>query len=316
MSLPITNEFITNWKRSQKIRRTITVRQLSNIKVPLTYGIFRPVILLPKASDWQDTRSINYILLHEYIHIRHLDIITKFILITTLCVHWFNPCVWLLYILMNQDLELSCDEEVVHTLGVKIKAEYAGVLINMAAKQSGLTPLCSSFSKNANEERITAIMKMKNPTTKYVLLGAVLVVTVTLLWGTTMPLEAKVSKGSSGELQTIEDNTSAISVFFDEEVEETRKKEIEDLINKRIEVDATKTKFVTGDEAWEEFKADNLEIAEEYASNPLEGSDHFRIYLKESSMQKDLVTYLLSIEGIRKVNHLALEDNNEISVDN
>ena len=92
-----------------------------------------------------------------------------------LCVHWFNPLVWVMYVLANRDIELSCDEAVVRLFGENTKAAYARTLISMEETRSGLAPLCNNFSKNAIEERITAIMKMKKTSIAAVLLAAVLV---------------------------------------------------------------------------------------------------------------------------------------------
>ena len=66
-----------------------------------------------------------------------------------------------MYILANRDIELSCDEAVVRLFGENTKAAYARTLISMEETRSGFAPLCSNFSKNAIEERITAIMKYK-----------------------------------------------------------------------------------------------------------------------------------------------------------
>lgn len=75
----------------------------------------------------------------------------------TVCVHWFNPFVWVLYFLFNRDIELACDENVVHRLGQESRSSYARILINMEAAKSGLAPFCNHFSRTAIEERITAI---------------------------------------------------------------------------------------------------------------------------------------------------------------
>ena len=119
------------------------------------YGVIRPVILMPKNTEWKNIYQLRYVLEHEYVHIRRLDMLTKLIMIAAVCIHWFNPLVWVMYILFNRDLELSCDETVVRRFGMDIKSVYATALISMEEKKSGLTPLCNSFSKNAIEERIS-----------------------------------------------------------------------------------------------------------------------------------------------------------------
>ena len=160
-SLPVNNDFITKWLNSHQQKRTIAIRQSSRFSAPLTYGILRPVILVPTSTEWENTASLQYVLEHEYVHIRRFDSIKKIALIIVLCVYWFNPLVWAMYILANRDIELSCDEAVLRLFGENKKATYARVLISMEETRNGLTPLCNNFSKNAIEERITAIMKTK-----------------------------------------------------------------------------------------------------------------------------------------------------------
>lgn len=163
-SQTVGNEFTAAWLAEHNCRRHVTIRQTGGITAPLTYGIFRPVILMPALTDWTDTEKLNYVLAHEYVHIRRFDGVTKLLFTAALCIHWFNPLVWVMYILANRDLELSCDEKVVRIFGETVKSAYALTLINMAEKSSGLTPLCNHFSKNAIEERIEAIMKIKKTT--------------------------------------------------------------------------------------------------------------------------------------------------------
>lgn len=105
--------------------------------------------------------ELSLCLEHEFVHIKRLDGLTKLILIAALCLHWFNPLVWVMVVLANRDLELSCDEAVVRLFGEQVKSAYARTLIHMEEIKSGCLPLCSNFSKNAIEERITAIMKIK-----------------------------------------------------------------------------------------------------------------------------------------------------------
>lgn len=163
-SLPVNNDFIRNWLNAHQQRRVISIRQSGRFSAPLTYGIFRPVILMPISTEWEKTKSLQYVLAHEYVHIRRFDSIMKLVLIVMLCVHWFNPLVWAMYILANRDIELSCDEAVLRLFGENAKAAYARALIGMEETRSGLTPLCNNFSKNAIEERITAIMKNRKTT--------------------------------------------------------------------------------------------------------------------------------------------------------
>lgn len=177
-SLPVRNDYAKKWLNEHKILRAIEIRQSDRISTPLTYGVFHPVILLPKAADRADRKSLDYILAHEYVHIRRFDAATKLIAAFALCMHWFNPAVWVMYVLANRDIELSCDEAVIRLFGESIRSSYAMAIIQMAEIKSGITPLCSNFSKNAIEERIVAIMKFKKSSFIALALACALVLTV------------------------------------------------------------------------------------------------------------------------------------------
>ena len=99
------------WLKAHPTKRKLSLRTLAGLSSPLTYGILRPVILLPKDMDLRG-EGAAYALEHEYVHTRRLDALWKLLLALTVCVHWFNPFVWLMWFLANRDLELSCDEEV------------------------------------------------------------------------------------------------------------------------------------------------------------------------------------------------------------
>ena len=174
-SLPVKNEFSVRWLRCHRRKRRIEIRQSDRINAPLTYGILKPVILMPKKTDWENRQQLKYVLLHEYTHICRFDMVTKLIAALALCIHWFNPFVWAMYILFNRDIELSCDESVVRHFGENTKSFYARTLITMEEKKSGLTPLYNSFSRNAIEERIGAIMKIKKITI-WILVASVLII--------------------------------------------------------------------------------------------------------------------------------------------
>lgn len=191
-SLPVENDILEAWKEKHPLKRSLSIRQTETIAAPLSYGVIRPVILMPKNTEWKNIYQLRYVLEHEYVHIRRLDMLTKLIMIAAVCIHWFNPLVWVMYILFNRDLELSCDETVVRRFGMDIKSVYATALISMEEKKSGLTPLCNSFSKNAIEERIRAIMKIKKTSKFAVIISAVLVICVTGGFATSAPsLEKK-----------------------------------------------------------------------------------------------------------------------------
>lgn len=199
MSLPVENEFVNEWLSSHQLRRNITIRQYDCIHTPLTYGIFRPVILLPKESLKQSPSTLNFILTHEWVHIRRFDCVTKILLTAALCIHWMNPLVWVMYLLFNRDIELSCDETVLHLLGRNRRSDYALALIDMEEQKSGFASFASGFGRNAIEERIRAIMKMKKASLITILAAVVVVACVSILFATSAKNNPTESPSASEE---------------------------------------------------------------------------------------------------------------------
>lgn len=187
-ALPVRDDFIENWR--PKIRRTVQIRQSDRIHAPMTYGLWKPFILFPKDTDWQDKERLGYILAHELTHIKRFDILVKWLLAAALCVHWFNPLVWLMYILANRDIEIRCDEAVVWELlntcrkkEEKIRSAYALALIGLEEKKSGyptIAALGNSFAENAIKERIVSIMKIKKTSFIGKVLAFAIVATLTV----------------------------------------------------------------------------------------------------------------------------------------
>jgi len=181
-SLPVDNAVTRRWLAENRIHRPLSIRVSDRVAAPLTYGIFRPVILTPKTMDWEDRESVSYVLAHELVHIRRFDALAKLTLAAAFCVHWFNPAVWLLYILANRDLELCCDEAVIRRFGGK--SAYALTLLRMEEKRNGPTPLYNSFSATAMQERIVAIMKGKKASICTVALAVLLIAGIAVAFAT------------------------------------------------------------------------------------------------------------------------------------
>lgn len=184
-ALPINNNFIRVWQQVHPLKRRIQIRQSDRITTPLTYGIFYPIILLPKQTDGTDETRLHYILTHEFVHIKRFDTLTKLLMATALSVHWFNPFVWLMFVLLNQDIELSCDEAVVRHFGQNIKSAYALTLIGLEEERVfSFSPLINNFNKNAIEERIVSIMKAKKTSLVVILIAIIMITVVTTVFAT------------------------------------------------------------------------------------------------------------------------------------
>ncbi len=173
-SLPVSPEKTGQWLRTHRSIRGVQLRQSDLVTGPLTYGIFRPVILLPSAITL-DEEELICVLEHEWIHILRWDVFVKYMLYLTVCLYWFHPLVWLMAGLLERDMEIACDEEVVKKYPDSFRKTYALTLIRLAQRRpDAVRSLHASFARHTEtEERIRYIMKTKT-SAKKVSLKAVL----------------------------------------------------------------------------------------------------------------------------------------------
>lgn len=200
-AIPVSDEVTDEWLRDRKLRRTVSVRQCGGISAPLTYGLFRPVILLPMDTDWQNRQHLRYLFAHELAHIRRLDILKKMLLVAALCLHWFNPLVWVMYLLFNRDMELACDEEVLRQERFETRKDYALLLIDLQERDSRPS-WGSHFSKHAVQERIVAIMKSRKASPVYQVMSVALVVCALLCFATSAQAKKSPVTTVQGQTQT------------------------------------------------------------------------------------------------------------------
>lgn len=216
-----------------RFHRTISIRLLDDARTPLTYGLGRPVVVLPEHLE-TDARRRMYILTHELVHIRSLDCLRKWLLTSALCVHWFNPLVWLMVYTANRNLELACDGTVLRLLGDGSRKAYAGVLLEFAARKRPDLAFGSGFDQTAAEERIHHIMKYRK-TSYCILLITVLTLTLSFtVFATQAPaqkeapspaasaaltLNAAAAKPEQAQLTAVDAPVSAQMDASDEEVQ-------------------------------------------------------------------------------------------------
>ena len=184
---PCESEFIREWLAVHPLERPLTVKVSRAVSSPLTYGILNPTILIPPEYEKADECALELVLEHEYAHIRHFDALKKLICTAALCVHWFNPMMWVLYLLYNRDMELWCDESVIKKFGAGSRSQYARLLISIEEQRSVGAPLLShfgslfkGFGKSTTEERIVSIMKFKKATFITICIAVLLVAAITV----------------------------------------------------------------------------------------------------------------------------------------
>ncbi|MGN1349665.1 MAG: M56 family metallopeptidase [Anaerovoracaceae bacterium] len=161
-SLPVDQAPAEELRKGLGIRRKVRLRESDYITSPVTYGIFRPVILLPSGfSQMAEEQELTHVLLHEMVHIRRLDALAKLVLTAAVCVYWFNPLVWIMSVLADRDMELSCDEAVVGILGRQARADYAMTLVRFAEQRHTSLFSFNSFGKSILSQRVKRIMKCR-----------------------------------------------------------------------------------------------------------------------------------------------------------
>lgn len=138
------------------------VYECSDIPTAFVLGIFRPRIYVPTGLSDMDRQ---FIIAHERTHIRRLDHIIKPIALIALSLHWFNPLVWLSFMLMVRDMEISCDEKAVSLFSEDIRKDYANALLNLSVKQNKLSfGGVLAFGESSIGQRIKNVLSPKKPT--------------------------------------------------------------------------------------------------------------------------------------------------------
>ena len=151
-----------------------------HIASPFVIGLFRPKIYLPSVlSD----RERDYIILHEQYHINRLDHVVKILAFLALCVHWFNPLVWIAFLLSSADMEMSCDEAVMKNLCGDVREDYSRSLLSLATGRRLISGTPLAFGEGNTRGRIKNILKYKKPAYWIITVAAVacIVVLVCLL---------------------------------------------------------------------------------------------------------------------------------------
>ena len=156
------------------------------IASPLVCGLFAPKIYLPTRMDFSNTELLRHILCHETMHIRRKDNWIKAVMLVTLCLHWFNPLVWIMSKYLASDLELACDEAVLRHYDKEdeIRKNYALSLLTMAITGNRPTLLYSAFSKTEVERRIQSVLQYRKASSLLLLVSICFVLSGSVVFAT------------------------------------------------------------------------------------------------------------------------------------
>ena len=157
----IRDPWAERWLCDHPMRRYLTIRESDRISAPVSGGLLRPVILLPRQREW-DEETRTCVLAHEFTHIQKLDGLVKLLAAAALCLHWFNPMAWVMAYCLNRDLEFACDEAVLS--GETGRADYARALLAAESARWPRLLLANGFGC-ATVKRMEAVTRFRRPGT-------------------------------------------------------------------------------------------------------------------------------------------------------
>lgn len=130
------------------------------IRTPFVMGVLSPKIYLPWDTPQEERR---FIIAHERQHIHRGDPLWKLLGYLALCVHWFNPLVWLAFFLGGKDMEMSCDEAVLNRLGEDIRADYSQALLRLATHKRLIAGMPLAFGEGETKGRVRNMARWRRP---------------------------------------------------------------------------------------------------------------------------------------------------------
>ncbi len=172
------------------VRREEGVYMTERLVTPFVFGVFKPTVYVPyRLSDEQ----LECVIMHERAHISRKDYIVKPIGYVLLAVYWFNPLVWVAYIMLSHDIELACDERVIRSLGFSKKKIYSQTLLELSALRNMGIACPVAFAEVGVRERIVNVMNLKK-TKKGLMAGAIVVAIIVAVGFMSDPAKAENSK--------------------------------------------------------------------------------------------------------------------------
>ena len=170
---------ISYWRLRRKVDTAVRYKdnifQSENVKSPFVLGIIKPRIYLPFNMNGQD---LEHVVAHEQAHIHRKDHWWKPFGFLLLTIHWFNPLVWLAYVLLCRDIELACDERVIKELGNEQRADYTQALVACSVNCRMIAACPLAFGEVGVKDRVKSVMNYKKPAFWGVVLAVIVCVFV------------------------------------------------------------------------------------------------------------------------------------------
>ena len=170
---------ISYWRLRRKVDTAVRYKdnifQSENVKSPFVLGIIKPRIYLPFKMNGQ---YLEYVVAHEQAHICRKDHWWKPLGFLLLMIHWFNPLMWLAYVLLCRDIELACDEKVIKELGNEQRGDYTQALVAGSVNRRMIAACPLAFGEVSVKERVKSVMNYKKPAFWVIIISVIVCVGV------------------------------------------------------------------------------------------------------------------------------------------
>ena len=170
---------ISYWRLRRKVDTAVRYKdnifQSENVSFPFVLGIIKPRIYLPFKMNGQ---YLEYVVAHEQAHICRKDHWWKPLGFLLLMIHWFNPLMWLAYVLLCRDIELACDERVIKELGNEQRGDYTQALVACSVNRRMIAACPLAFGEVSVKERVKSVMNYKKPAFWVIIISVIVCVGV------------------------------------------------------------------------------------------------------------------------------------------
>ena len=170
---------ISYWRLHRKVDTAVRYKdnifQSENVSFPFVLGIIKPRIYLPFKMNGQ---YLEYVVAHEQAHICRKDHWWKPLGFLLLMIHWFNPLMWLAYVLLCRDIELACDEKVIKELGNEQRGDYTQALVACSVNRRMIAACPLAFGEVSVKERVKSVMNYKKPAFWVIIISVIVCVGV------------------------------------------------------------------------------------------------------------------------------------------
>ena len=207
---------VSYWRLRRKVCEAVILRgniyQSEKVCSPFVLGIIKPKIYLPYHMD---SREMDHVIAHEQTHIRRKDHWWKPLGFLLLTIHWFNPLMWLSYILLCRDIELACDEKVIREMGNEQRADYTQALVACSVNRRMIAACPLAFGEVSVKERVKSVMNYKKPAFWVIIIAVIICVGVAACFLTNpkqdrYTLRIVVPAGSQEEFVYTEEEVSTV----------------------------------------------------------------------------------------------------------